>query len=306
MNNHCKLVSEQIGLRNKLQSSTVSKGESFSELFILMVKESENIKIHSNGTSNSHFDLISFCVNPQILRSKQIHSTHRRLELNPESTERVDVRCVGTVLSDRHVLTSGDARCLFPSENQIMAVLVLQTSGPSKAYTLRRLFRYPDMQHDIVILEINDRFDLTVFASQTIGTLELGSSCKLFALDSLSINPRPLNVTINESENCEHTRAETFCVNFPGTTLQCTTNFMGTPLVCGDEGVVNGIVVVNACTTFLRLFLAHNIGHVRDWINGVVSGEISDGDDLGNGASAISAKNLILLAAFLTSLRKFL
>ncbi|CRL03809.1 CLUMA_CG016402, isoform A [Clunio marinus] len=211
------------------------------------------------------------------------------VEMDAVTLANPSMRCIGTVLSSRHILTTATCLLAVP-RNRILGIEAQFAVTNSSIHFINRTTRHPDFmnsnrnvealtspRNDIAILEIDNPLNTTIFRPQSIGALETERSCSLFALNTAAANPGAIVVAINRPSTCVYDNNQVFC-SIILSVEQCLQVRPGSPVTCGQSGFIGGIVV-NNCSHQNLIIQYHNVGQFRNWIEGVVSGDMRSEDN---------------------------
>ncbi|CRK92478.1 CLUMA_CG006033, isoform A [Clunio marinus] len=197
------------------------------------------------------------------------------VDVNRESLNQAHNRCIATVLSDRHFLTA--ARCLEDiSADRILAISASHGIAQTTIHPAVRVSKHPQfvesdlLRNNLAILEIGQSLDTNIFTRQTIGAMQDGDPCFVHTLISPTARGI-LAVNIRGHANCSSDNNQLFCSGVLHLD-SCLRFVPGSPVLCGDEGTINGVTITNCVTNGSNNTLYfHSTGQFSDWIEEVVS-----------------------------------
>ncbi|CRK94125.1 CLUMA_CG007648, isoform A [Clunio marinus] len=218
--------------------------------------------------------------------------------------ETATVKCGGTIISNRNVLTT--AACVnVTSPDLSIGVQYLAFNGTATVPIRHRatVRIHPDFasnrEYNVAVLEIEGSFG-DGFESLSLGALNDSQSCFLYGWGGGNgpADPRRESVTVNGPDSCPGDNTQAYCSRFGffEALARCPGLLPGSPLVCGDERVVNGMVLNGGCSAAQPYLYYHSIEDFSSWILWETAGA----------EMTTKVSGFLLFAALLTCLKNIL
>ncbi|XP_037042380.1 snake venom serine protease-like [Bradysia coprophila] len=188
-------------------------------------------------------------------------------------------RCPGTIITDRHVLTT--AACATPTNDSFLLGIRINFDFGGGAYgstetPAERAFIHPDYNGDIftnnvAVVLIDGKFNATTLPPRRLGSIPFTSTtCTLFGFGGAALYPDTVEVVAYTPENCYSNHTQAYCSEHVPLTRACSAS-VGSPLVCNPQSV-DGILLQTGCQEespgrYLQPY--HSVDEFREWIESV-------------------------------------
>ncbi|CRK94124.1 CLUMA_CG007647, isoform A [Clunio marinus] len=211
------------------------------------------------------------------------------------------LKCAGTIISDRHVVTTAVCAIAAPTRRIAVEVDTIDGVGSITVRYDATVRIHPDfaatIEYNVAGLEIDGIFDRPRFSPLSLGALS-NQTCFLYGWGAVNSEPRRESVTVNFPDSCAGDNPQAYCSNFNILEVisRCNGLLPGSPLICGDGNVVNGMVLNGGCNTFQPYLYYHSMEEFSSWILWETAGA----------EMTTKVSGFLLFAALLTCLKNIL
>lgn len=116
-----------------------------------------------------------------------------------------------------------------------------------------------------------------MYLPRSIGDFSSSSSCRLWGWgETIGQLPRKAEITIYDPKFCDDNFPQIFCTTFSSINNQACTARQGSPVTCGDKGIIVGLLVNDEyCATIGDRHMLNylSVSEFREWIQEVSGAE---------------------------------
>lgn len=197
-------------------------------------------------------------------------------------------RCPGTIISERHVLTTAECAQPIDSSFDLMVQVQIRLQVGNVVYTeattvsVNRVYVHPsrtEASNNVAVIRIDGRFNTTQLPPRNLGSLQSNVTCTLYGWYGAPAIPESVSVQVFSPNFCNPAQSQAYCSVLASSSVRACNAARGSPLVC-SSGSVNGILLSPTACEYDQLgrpvLRFNSIGDSESWIKEVTgSAEIT-------------------------------